>query len=201
MKQNLTLILLHALTKLINSFIWFKIYQKPSLLYYMAIQSCITCQGWATLHWSIQNFYSLSSGEMSLCVYLLHKLHRLFAFNLGSFYLIVGEVMSRVFSFPSKPSPLPFSILGHWPAHFALGAILPSSLQWGSHWHTEEATADAKEGTIGRSGVYVSGWLHLSPRGHLLLYSCLSLQFQHPGNSNGSLLSLPRFLTLLCSFT
>ena len=170
-------------------------------LYYMAIQSCIMWQYRAVLHGKDEQhctdpskyFCSLSSGEISLLVYLLHKFHRLFAFNLGSFYLIVGKVMLRVFSFPSQPSPLPFSILGHWPAHFALGAILPSSLQWGSHWHTEEATADAKEGKIGRSGVYVSGWLHISPRGHLLPYSCLSLQFQHPGNSNGSLLSLPRF--------
>lgn len=41
--------------------------------------------------------------------------------------------------FPSEPSP-PFSILGHWPAWIALGPTLPSSLQWGSPWHTGEAS-------------------------------------------------------------
>ena len=54
-------------------------------------------------------FCSLNSGGISLRVSLLHRLHRLFACNLGSFDLKVEEVMSSVFSFllTAIPAPLP----------------------------------------------------------------------------------------------
>ena len=54
-------------------------------------------------------FCSLNSGGISLRVSLLHRLHRLFACNLGSFDLKVEEVMLSVFSFllTAIPAPLP----------------------------------------------------------------------------------------------
>ena len=54
-------------------------------------------------------FCSSNSGGISLRVSLLHRLHRLFACNLGSFDLKVEEVMLSVFSFllTAIPAPLP----------------------------------------------------------------------------------------------
>lgn len=56
-----------------------------------------------------KHFCSLHSGGISLRVSLLHRLHRLFACNLGSFDLKVGEVISSVFSLllPAIPAALP----------------------------------------------------------------------------------------------